>query len=62
MKGFIFGRFAFGGVIIAIIAVVMWLYHGWLGLVAYLLFAGLCLTPAILKARSILRRKKGGSQ
>lgn len=60
MKRFIFGQFVFGGAIICTIAVVMFALYGWLGALAYLLVAGLCLTPAILKARSILKREKGG--
>ena len=60
MKRDIIIKFVFAVVIISTISALEYHVHGWRGLVVYLLFAGLCLTPAILKARSILKREKGG--
>lgn len=58
MKRFIFKQFAFGAVIIGAIAVMMFAMHGFVGLALYLAFAALCLTPAALKARAILKEEK----
>ena len=62
MKRFIFTQFAFGAVIIAIIAAMMFMLHGIVGAIFYLAFAAVCLTPASLKAREILKREKGGME
>ena len=60
MKHFIFTQFAFGAAFIATIAVTMFMLHGLVGGLLYLAFAAVCLTPASLKAREILKREKGG--
>lgn len=62
MKRFIFIQFAFAAVIIGTIAVMMFVLHGAKGAALYLVFAAVCLTPAVLKARAILRREKGGQR
>ncbi|MBD5224815.1 MAG: hypothetical protein HDS68_02465 [Bacteroidales bacterium] len=58
MKRYITTSCAFGAVIIATIAVMMFLLHGLAGAILYLLFAAICLTPAALKAREIFKREK----
>ena len=60
MRRFIFIQFAFAAAIIGTIAVMLYMFHGWLGVVAYLMFAVFCLIPAILKAKSVLKVEKGG--
>lgn len=62
MKRFIIIQFAFAALIIGTIAAMMYMLHGWKGMAAYLLFAALCLTPAAIKAREILKREKGGEE
>ncbi|MDE6535884.1 MAG: hypothetical protein K2K82_07760 [Muribaculaceae bacterium] len=62
MKRYIFTQFAFGAVIIGTIAVMMYVVHGIVGAALYLAFAGVCLIPAALKAREILKREKGGQE
>lgn len=62
MKRFIFTQFAFGVAILGVVSVMQYTIWGIWGMVAYILFASLCLTPAILKARSILRKEKGGAK
>lgn len=62
MKRFIFTQFAFGAVIVGTIAVMMFALHGVKGAALYLAFAAVCLTPAALKARAILKREKGGEE
>lgn len=62
MKRFIFIQFAFAAVVIGIIAVMMYVLHGAKGAALYLAFAAVCLTPAVLKARVILKREKGGQR
>lgn len=57
MKRFIFTQFAFGAVIIGTVAVMMFMLHGFAGLALYLAFAAVCMTPAVLKARAILKDK-----
>lgn len=54
-------NFAFAAVVIGAIAVTMYIMHGSAGMALYLAFAAVCLTPAILNARSILKGEKGGS-
>lgn len=58
MKRFIFIQFTFGAVIIGAIAVMMFVLHGFVGMALYLAFAAVCLTPAMLKARAIVREEK----
>ena len=60
MRRFIFTQFAFGGALLGAIAAMQYMFWGIKGMLAYILFALLCLTPAILKARSILKEEKGG--
>ena len=61
MKRFIFIQFAFGAVIIGAIAVMMFMLHGLVSGLLYLAFAGVCLIPAVLKARKVLTREKDKS-
>lgn len=61
MKRFIFIQFAFAAVVIGTIAVMMFMLHGAKGAALYLAFAGVCLIPAVLKARAILKREKVGN-
>ena len=62
MKRFIFTQFAFAVAIMGTIVVMMYQFYGWLGMAVYLLLAGLCLTPSVIKAREILKREKGGER
>ena len=62
MKRFIFTQFAFGAVIIGVIAAMMHTLWGIVGLALYLAFAGVCLIPAVLKAREIPKSQKGGQR
>lgn len=57
MKCYIYTLFAVAAVIIAALAVLNFIFYGWLEAVLYLLFAALCLTLAALLARRILRRQ-----
>lgn len=57
MKRFIFTQFAFGAVIIGAIAWMMYVIHGVAGAALYLVFAGVYLIPAILKAKEILKSR-----
>lgn len=62
MKRYIITSFAFAALIIGTIAVMMYMVHGVKGAALYLAFAAVCLTPAVLKARAILKREKGGQR
>lgn len=57
MKRHIYTLFAIAAVIIGTLAVINFLYWGWLGMVFYLLFAALCMTPAALLAHKLIRRQ-----
>ena len=57
MKRFIFTQFAFGAVILGAIAVMMYVVHGIVGAALYLAFAAVCMTPAVLMAKKILKDK-----
>lgn len=61
MKRLIFIQFAFAAVIIGTIAVMIYMLHGVKGTALYLAFAAVCLTPAVLKARAVLKREKDSS-
>lgn len=41
-------QFAFAAVVIGLFALMNYIYWGWLGLVLYLLFAALCMAPAVI--------------
>lgn len=60
MKHYILINIAFAVVIIGGFSMIMRLMWGWRGMAAYLLFSAVCMTPAVLRARKILYRKKGG--
>lgn len=55
MKRSICIQFAIAAAIIAALAVINFIYWGWLGMVMYLLFAALCMVPSILLARKVIR-------
>lgn len=57
MKRSICIQFAIAAVIIAALAVLNFIYWGWLGALLYLLFAALSLTPSALLARKLIRRQ-----
>ena len=60
MKRFILTQFAIGILIIGLMARIWLLLYGYKGMVGYLIFAGLCMVPAVVKARKIMKEEKGG--
>ena len=58
MKSYIITWFAFAAAVIGIIAAMMHSFFGAKGLIAYLIFAGLCLTLPVRLAYRILKNDK----
>lgn len=58
MKRYIITWFAFAAVVIGMIAAMMHCFFGAKGLIAYLIFAGLCLALPVRRAYRILKNDK----
>lgn len=57
MNGLLASSIMLAAILIPTFAVMMHLFWGWIGMALYLIFAGLCLMPSVVKYRKM--RKEG---
>lgn len=62
MKSYNIKPFAPYVAIVGIFSAYLYLRHGWLAVICYLIFAAICITPSVMLARKYLREEGGDAQ